>query len=142
MTRRRFPLAPLAVLTGPPAGPAELGRRLGVPRSSIEYYRDHGVGEVEADRLACVVGVHPAVIWPDWLDDPTKTCVECGDVFVPAFRNPGQVYCRKVCRQRAWGRRTYAESEEFREMKKEQSRRYYEECGDYVRARVRKARAA
>lgn len=32
-------------------------------------YRDRGLTEHVADRLAVRVGLHPAMVWPSWVDD-------------------------------------------------------------------------
>lgn len=41
----------------------------GVARETIWRWRQEGITEYEADRIATVcVGLHPSLIWPDWFD--------------------------------------------------------------------------
>lgn len=32
-------------------------------------YADRGLSEDHADRLAVTCGLHPALVWPDWVDN-------------------------------------------------------------------------
>ena len=106
MDRRRYPLEPLAGLMGTTL--ADACRHLGVSGSVQKEYRERGVTAKVADRLAAKAGFHPAVVWPEWLDDQIAAAeVECADEkcdqrFVPRQRT--YRYCSPQCRQRAAGR--------------------------------------
>lgn len=47
-----------------------LGAILGVHRRQIARWRDYGVPWVTADRIATSLGLHPANLWPEWMDIP------------------------------------------------------------------------
>lgn len=34
----------------------------------IEFYKENGFGDFEADRLAIKLGDHPMMIWPGWIE--------------------------------------------------------------------------
>jgi lambda repressor-like predicted transcriptional regulator len=63
---RPFAVAPLLALTA--TSLAALGRRAGLSGSTIAQARSRGLTVWEADRLACLAGFHPALVWPDWPD--------------------------------------------------------------------------
>ena len=78
----RYPLAPLAAHLGitlgqigghqpgqNPTGIAALAERLKLSPTMLYRLRHHGLSPDQADRLACRVGVHPAMIWPTWWAD-------------------------------------------------------------------------
>lgn len=44
-------------------------RVLGVSRSTIHRWRRGGLTCRTADRVAIALNLHPAILWPDWLDD-------------------------------------------------------------------------
>ena len=46
--------------------PGVLAQRTGVTRNSIYRWRETGIPLFAADRIACHMGVHPLVIWPDF----------------------------------------------------------------------------
>lgn len=64
---KRYPLQPLAALLGMDLGP--LGKRLGVSGRTWQEYRDQGVSEKVADRMAVKCGLDPYCVWPEMLDD-------------------------------------------------------------------------
>lgn len=65
----RYPLQPLATALGANTD-RQLAERCGVTTRTIERWRAQGIPAQHADRLACVtVGVHPATIWPQYLND-------------------------------------------------------------------------
>lgn len=90
---------------------SSLGRMLGLSGSTWKQYRDEGVTERVADRLACKAGLHPAMVWPTWVDDLiaafTRECEAhgCTAGFVPG--QPSQRFCSEACRNRAKRRRHY-----------------------------------
>lgn len=120
----RYPLAPLAALVGVEL--SELGRLAGVSGSTWKEYRNEGVSERVADRLASRFGFHPAVVWPGWMAESTakasRVCVECDALFVPTRRN--HRYCSPACRGRAWQRDRYQRDPVFRESKRAAARAY------------------
>jgi hypothetical protein len=70
---RPFDLRAADVFLGQPSAggsglPSVLEHRLGINRQWTyrRYYL--GVADQEADRIACGLGVHPSVIWPDWFE--------------------------------------------------------------------------
>ena len=65
MTPRRFPLAPLLVADKVDTY-GELGDLLGITRRSVQRYADEGISLYGADRLACRLGMHPCLVWPEW----------------------------------------------------------------------------
>ena len=46
----------------------DLSRRSGYPLRTIQRWKTSGIPLYSADRLAIRLGVHPANIWPDWID--------------------------------------------------------------------------
>lgn len=55
---------PLAAITG--YNNCELARRTGYPVRTIQRWTTTGIPYYSADRLAIRLGVHPAIIWPNW----------------------------------------------------------------------------
>lgn len=119
MTLRRYPLQPLADTLAVPV--EHLARRTGVSGSTWKEYRTIGVSEKVADRLACKVGLHPYMVWPDMADDAIDDEV-----------------ARSRAQRAAAERRRYWADTEKRERKRETRRRYYAEHGGYERARERR----
>lgn len=141
---RLYPLEPLAEAMG--CTLSEVGRRLGVSGTTWKQYRDQGVSELVADRLATRAGLHPAVVWPEWMDDQIdevgRECW-CGTRFVP--KRSHQRHCSPTCRDRArnaqkaqYRRSRYQTDPEWAEAQRARRRAYYAECGDYERARQRR----
>lgn len=114
--------------------------------STWKQYRDGGVSERVADRLAVKLGYHPAEVWPEWLDvSMAKAEVECAadgcdTRFIPRRKN--QRFCSKACRHnnanRRWKRERYRSDPEWAERQRQARRAYYRQYGDYERARQRR----
>lgn len=63
----RYPsldLAPLIELAG---GASALQQATKADWRTLRRARQYGMTVALADRYACVLGVHPATLWPDWL---------------------------------------------------------------------------
>lgn len=137
---RRYPIAPLIEAMGLTSSETSAGRALGLGGSTWKEYRDRGVTERVADRLAAKAGFHPSVIWPSWYDDETaalsRECAEpgCDETFLPIPTHPRQRFCSRACRKRSSERerqrRLYADPE-FRAAKNARQRRYHEETRAY-----------
>lgn len=123
---------------------AALGRRVGLSGSSLTKARKMGLIESAADRYACRCGLLPWLVWSDWLEDAQVECAErsCTVRFVPTRK--GHLFCSKRCcvrKQMQEFRARRAEDEAYLAMRRAEARAYYEECGDYVRARQRRYNA-
>lgn len=46
----------------------ELAYLTGFSPRSIHRWKNNGVPDVNADRAACKLGLHPYTIWPEWFD--------------------------------------------------------------------------
>lgn len=107
--RTLYDLNPLADMLG--LSLSALASRFGLSGSTWKRYRDEGVSELVADRLACKAGLHPATVWPEWVDDLIatykRTCEAhgCTAEFVP--EQGTQRFCSDGCRNRAKRRRHY-----------------------------------
>jgi hypothetical protein len=144
---RRYPLRPLAAAAG--LRLEQLPGRLNLSGSTWIEYRDRGVSERVADRLATKLELHAYMVWPEMLDDAigdaSFECAgpECVDRFVP--RRSDQRYCSIRCQRRAHTiRRAAANRAAMRarywanpEAQRQRSRRYFEENHDYVLKRQR-----
>lgn len=76
----RLPLAPLAgIVRG--TEPMRDQRDVGMPRriadacgfhvrQVLRWYEDGGIPYYQADAAACALGLHPTLIWPDYLNTP------------------------------------------------------------------------
>lgn len=62
----RYPLEPLLELAGTRSQLAEAVHM--DPRNLARLAAD-GLTDRMADRLACMVGLHPSMLWPTWFDD-------------------------------------------------------------------------
>jgi hypothetical protein len=110
----RYSLQPLADALGLTLDTPGLARRLNLSGTTWKEYRDLGVSERVADRLACKAGLHPYTVWPEMADAHVAAvhheCVECSERFLPRQRN--QRYCSKRCKDRRtareYQRRKYA----------------------------------
>lgn len=150
----RFPLQPLvdAALAGrrlhtrscelcvdPGQGPcvtkADLERRFGLKPATFGHYLRNGLPVWLADVAATGIGLHPAEVWPDFVN-VYQRCAGCPEVFVATHGR--QRFCSPACRDRVWR----AGASEYRARQLEARRRYYEECGEYERARQRAYHAA
>lgn len=79
--QRRFPLEPLLALR-PEVTVTGLSTLLGVhSRQGVRWRADGGMTARFADRAACVLGLHPANVWPEeWAAElgVVGACPECG----------------------------------------------------------------
>lgn len=115
---RRYPLEPLAAAMGVPL--SSLGRLLGMSGSTWKQSRDDGVTELVADRLAVKAGLHPFVVWPEMVDHQVE-----------------DERARRRAVAAAAERRRYHSDPVKRARKNAARRAYYEEYGEYERARER-----
>lgn len=67
-TEERYPLDTLREAMGSPSWNG-LGRALGISGATLYEYRERGLTALVADRLAIKAGLHPAMVWPSWVDD-------------------------------------------------------------------------
>jgi hypothetical protein len=44
---------------------------LGVSVRTVHHWRVRGLNEQQADHIACRLGYHPSLIWPEWWDGAT-----------------------------------------------------------------------
>lgn len=86
----RYPLAPVAtalhVTLGqsgaiggrddadvqPLHGMSVVMAHLGISHSTALRWQRNGLTDVQADRAATAVGLHPCLLWPEWWDEPTE----------------------------------------------------------------------
>lgn len=45
-----------------------LAELAGYSARAVHHWREHGISEPVADRIAISLGAHPATIWPEWFD--------------------------------------------------------------------------
>ena len=64
----RFPLEPLKQAAGA-ANNCHLARMLGVHRGIVQRWAREGIVRHAADRSAIAVGLHPANIWPEFVEE-------------------------------------------------------------------------
>jgi hypothetical protein len=64
----RYPLQPLLDAIGADSL-RDAADRLGTSVTSLRHYRDDGLTLQVADRLTIAAGLHPAMVWPSWVDD-------------------------------------------------------------------------
>jgi hypothetical protein len=64
--RRRFSIDDALRLGG--CSGNELARRLGTTHGQVSKWRQRGLPPGPADRVAVAIGLHPALVWPDWLE--------------------------------------------------------------------------
>ena len=65
MTARPYSLAPLRRVH--PISAGQMAELVGVSRRTICRWQNSGLTETQADRAACALGTHPALVWPQWL---------------------------------------------------------------------------
>lgn len=65
---KRYPFQPLMERIGA-RSLNDAGVRLGVSGTTLYKYRGEGLSAGVADRLAVGAGLHPAMVWPEWVDD-------------------------------------------------------------------------
>ena len=128
---RRYSLQALLDATG--LGEHALGQQVGLSGSSIKKARELGLIETAADKYACRAGLTPWLVWPEWLEDAEVACAECEARFVPS--RTGHLCCGRACQQRRNQRTRYHANPEAQ---RDRARRYYAECGEYVKAEARR----
>jgi ribosomal protein S27AE len=122
-------------------------KRLGIRGSTVVEYRDRGMSDYVAERLALKAGLHPYEVWPEMADarvqELERSCEECGASFVPT--RAGHRYCSTRCGQRVWNRayqrRRYWSDPEYRARRIEKRREDKRTMSPAVR-RVENARSA
>jgi hypothetical protein len=62
----RYPLEPVLTYTG--ANVLALARRLDVHQRVAQRWHAEGIPEPAADRVACALGLHPLLLWPEFYD--------------------------------------------------------------------------
>jgi hypothetical protein len=76
----KFPFAPLEPLIDAKWQPAtdretcsgyaaKTARVLNVHTAMVGRWRREGLNEQTADRVACALGYHPGLVWPEWWTD-------------------------------------------------------------------------
>ena len=131
-----YPLEPLAEALG--IERSALARRLGISGSTWKQYRDQGVTEKVADRLAVRAGLHPSEVWPEivdeWISASSGVCPECGESFVKT--RSSHRFCSDSCRrrpaQRRYYNRKYQTDPEFRQKEKDRASALYYESHAYA----------
>lgn len=68
----RYPAEQLAALMRAPSTAVAL-HRLAVSGPDTATYIERGLSWIVADRLAVAAGFHPALVWPEWLEEPTSS---------------------------------------------------------------------
>lgn len=136
---KRYPFAPLAAAMGESVSAA--GRILGLSGSTRNEYRDRGVTERVADRLAVKAGLNPYEVWPEMVDDLIADAeVECARTdctvrFVPTHHRAR--FCCRNCKD-VDGLRRRRQRPEVAAAARRSAAAYYAEHGDYVRAQRRR----
>jgi hypothetical protein len=113
---RRYPVAHLAALMR--VDELAAMHRLEVSSIDARAYVDRGVTWKVADRLAVAAGFHPALVWPEWLDDGIEA-----------------VRADERRRAREKRRRYLARHEHARASNRVRRRRYYAENRSYEQLR-------
>lgn len=143
---RRYELAALVAASG--LTESQLAIKVKLSGSSLKKARETGLIESAADRYAVRAGFHPYEVWPEMadhaLEDAGRECDECDTQFTP--NRSHQRFCSQLCQQRNLQRRRqrikYQTDPDFAARKRALSRRYYEECREYVRAQQQRRRSA
>jgi hypothetical protein len=76
-TPARWPLAPLRDAAGA-ATTAVLARRLDVSVRTVWRWNHHGLSDIQADHAAIALGLHPALVWSDWLTAASAPALRAG----------------------------------------------------------------
>jgi predicted nucleic acid-binding Zn ribbon protein len=121
---------------------ADVARFLKVNREQVYRWRRIGVDRDLADRLAGLVGHHPASIWPEIIDHDidtvTKVCAadDCTATFLNAHPRAHRRFCSARCKARMeWRRRWASVDDEVKERKRAYVRAYKDEVRE---ARLRR----
>ena len=116
----------------------ELARQLGCDRSTVALWVKKGVSESYADAAAVIVGLTPANLWPEWLDDEIERAeAERRQKAAAKKRRERSTNPDYAERQRAYARRYKAENAAYI---KAQYQRYYEENRERILGRLRERR--
>lgn len=83
-----------------------LADKIGVAHGTVQKWRERGMEEHNADRVATALGLHPWQLWPEMLvvatEQVQRECANpaCYEVFVPSRSD--QRVCSPKCRKPAW----------------------------------------
>lgn len=95
----RYPLAPLIAAMGLSWNQA--CEKLKLAGTTRKKYRDDGMTELVADRMAGKAGLVAYEVWPEMLDhaiaEVERPCSRCGTPFVPSRNDPRYRYCSEPC---------------------------------------------
>jgi len=95
---RRYPVDRLAAVLGMTEHAALAW--LGITGTEQLEYRRRGLTDYQADRLAVKAGFHPAVIWPELVEDRirryVRVCSACSEPFLPVDSGRRH-YCSHAC---------------------------------------------
>jgi len=100
----RYPLAPLIAAMGLSWNQA--CEKLKLTGTTRKKYRDDGMTEVVADRMAGKAGLVAYEVWPEMLDhaiaEVERPCEQCGTSYLP--HRDDQRFCTPFCRNRGRNR--------------------------------------
>lgn len=122
----------------------DAAEELGISGATRRRLMTEGLTEQQADRYAVRAGMAAENVWPELLDDviaeESRECAhpDCTERFVPHPRAPHRRFCSHRCRRRYNERSARLRNLPSAERKRETRRRYYEQYGDYERARQRR----
>lgn len=138
----RYPFDPIDVHRGD-TEISVLADKIGVAHSTIQKWRDRGMEEHNADRVATALGLHPWQLWPEMLAVATAPVMrecehpDCFEEFI--LTRSDKRFCSARCRERAperaarhrersaaYARERYRSDPEYR-ARKQQERRAYSE---------------
>lgn len=143
----RYPIEPLIEKMKMGTGRVEAMRYLGVSGKSYQRYRDEGVTELVADRLAARAGFSVYEVWPEILEDAVasvqRECAaeDCAERFVPPIgRGRHQQYHSEACRQREKMRR-YRARPHGRERNRQAAQRYRDSVVELLARRAARTAA-
>lgn len=101
----RYPFAPVDAHRGD-TELSVLADKIGVSLGAVQRWRERGMEEHNADKIATALGLHPWQLWPEMLVVATvevqRECANpaCYEVFVPSRSD--QRVCSERCRKPAW----------------------------------------
>ena len=128
-----------------------IAAKIGVAHGTVQKWRERGMDEENADRVATALGLHPWQLWPEMLAVATAPVMRecsCGEFFV--LTRPEKRWCNAACRkadpevkakEAAWMRERYREDAEHRSAKLAANRAYKAEARLAIRASERRRRA-
>jgi lambda repressor-like predicted transcriptional regulator len=128
----RYPFAPVEVHRGD-TEISVIAERVGVTHATVQKWRQRGMDEKNADRVATALGLHPWQLWPEMLADATapvmRECPTCGEFFVLTRKD--KRYCRKACQR---------PSQAAKDRKRERARAKYHREAEWREAKLRRRR--